>query len=497
MLMVLAAQLSFLFPLVLKAQNREMAEPFVTIELILQDSAMLKNFQLQFEMCKNEVNSHYNSQDVDLYTYKINDIKTQIKVPLSTKVNYGSIKCFYDNQVRIQPFNEEGLSIYIFEQGDKIRLIISKKTIHFEGENTEKYNCIQKINLNPIFDETQENIFARQKKYENLFEFYKVRLDSAFNHKKEVLKQYQLKLSPEVYNLILADCQGYYYANLLGTLKGNISPDAQMKKMIVKFYKQWFKDIDLLNLDEKTLVNSYRFCDFLFNKAQYETQLVTQLHNNHKTSEYTFSQIYDYIQKNHTGIIRDKITYLTFSFLMIYHNGRPYLETAYKQMSNNIFKTYLSNISANFSKPIYQFELFDQYGTLRKLEEFKGKLLVLDFWFTGCGACAKLAIELKPIIEYYKNDERIEFISISTDEEKKRWLKSVSEETYSDKNQINLFTNGLGSEHPIIKNYKVQAFPALFLISKEGEILTTSIPRPIKGRPETVTVFKKLISKNL
>lgn len=496
-LITLAVQLFFTFPMLLKAQSKATAKRFVTIDLIVQDTSMLKNFYLQFEMCKDDVNSNYNTQDADVYKFKIVSDKTQIKVPLSTQVNYGRIECAYDNQVRLQPFYENGLSVYIFEQDDHIKLIISKKTIRFEGENAEKYNCIQMINSSPIYDGIQENILAEQNKYKELFELQRLKVDSAFNTKKHILKQSKLKLSPEIYSLILADCQGYYYSSVLGILKRNIAVDAQKKSIIIKYFNQWFAAIDVLGLDKKTLVKSYRFCDFLFNQAQYGGKLSAQTSTNQKTTGNTFSQLYDYIQKNHTGLIKDKITYLTFSFLMVYKNGRPYLETAYKQMSDNVFKKSLSDLKANYKIPIYEFELLDQYGKLRKISEFKGKLIVFDFWFTGCYSCAKLAEELKPIMLSYRGNNNVEFISISIDTKREEWLNSVNKETYSHKDQINLFTNGLSGQHPMISNYRINSFPTLFLISKEGEIITTTMPRPIKGMPETALAFKKLIDNNL
>lgn len=496
-LTIIAIQLLSTFPTLLKAQNKVVAERFVTIDLIVQDTSMLKNFHLQLEMCKDDINSNYNSQDNDIYKFAINSYKTRISIPLSTQINYGRINCSYDSQIRSQPFHEDGLSLYIFEQDDHIKLIISKKTIRFEGENAEKYNCIQKINLDPIFDGAQEEVLAKQNKYKELFELQRHKIDSVFNTKKHILKQSQQKLSPEIYNLILADCQGYYYSNLLGLLKRNIMPDGEMKSMLVKYFNQWFADIDVLGLDKNTLVKSYRFCDFLFNKAQYGAHIIAQTNPNQKTAGYTFPQIYDYIQKNHDGIIRDKITYLTFSFLMVYKNGKPYLETAYKQMSNNIFKKSLSDLITSYTIPIYEFELLDQYGKLRKLSEFKGKLMVFDFWFTGCYSCAKLAEELKPIILSYRGNNNVEFISISIDTNHEEWLKSVNKETYSHKDQINLFTNGLGRKHAMVSNYRINSFPTLFLISKKGKIITTTMPRPIKGKPETASAFKNLIDKNL
>ncbi|WGQ10435.1 TlpA disulfide reductase family protein [Pedobacter gandavensis] len=494
-LILLATFLMLISQLHLKAQSKS-SKRFVVIDLIVQDSSMLNNFYIQFEMHKNNVNTNL-TLDKDFYKFKINKKNTRIKVPLSTNVNYGRIKCFYDGQIRLQPFDETGSSIYIFEKGDDIQLIITKRTIRFEGRKTEKYNCMQSINSDSNYDRTDYHKFAAQKKYKEMFEFLKSREDSVFKVKKNLIYQYKSKLNPEIYNLMLADCLAYYYSELLVILKMASNSDEEKKKIIIQTYDKWLKDIKTDGLNENVIVKSFRYCDFLFDKAVFETSFINRKDNGIQKVPYTFKALYDSIQNNHNGIIRDKVTLLTFYINLVFKDGGAYLEPAYKAMGTNIFKTSMSQLLKNYSATIYKFKLYDQYGKLRSLSEFKGKLLVLDFWFTGCLGCSVLAKELKPIIQSYIGNKDIEFISISIDTHKEVWLKSVNEETYSDKDQINLFTSGLGEQHLIIRDFSVQSYPALFLISKNGHIITATMPRPVKGKPETVLAFKKLINKNL
>lgn len=493
-LTLLATFIVLISPIFLKAQNKR----FVVVDLVVQDSSMLNNFYIQFEMYKNDVNTNLDL-DKDLHKFKINKKNTRIKIPLSTNINYGRIKCFYDRQIRCQPFDEKGSSVYIFEKGDEIQLIITKKTIRFEGRRTEKYNCIQSINSDSDYDRANYHKLAAQKKYKEMLEFLKSQEDSIFYFKKNLLNQYKLKLNPEIYNLILADCLAYYYHRLLVILKmeANLDKNIEKKKIITETYDKWLKDIKTNGLNENIIVKSFRFCDFLFDKAVFETSFFNQQDTGLKKIPYTFKELYDSIQKNHNGIIRDKVTLLTFYINLVYKDGINYLQPAYKTMGNNVFKTSMSKLLKNYSASIYEFKLYDQYGKLRTLTEFKDKLLVLDFWFTGCLGCSILAKELKPIIQSYRGNKDVEFLSISIDTSKEAWLKSVNEETYSDKDQINLFTNGLGEQHPIIKNYNIQSYPALFLISKNGQMITATMPRPLKGKPETVLAFKNLIRKNL
>jgi thiol-disulfide isomerase/thioredoxin len=58
----------------------------------------------------------------------------------------------------------------------------------------------------------------------------------------------------------------------------------------------------------------------------------------------------------------------------------------------------------------------DMYGNKINTKEYKGKILVVNYWFTNCGPCVQEIPELNKIVEKYKNDNDIVFISIALDD---------------------------------------------------------------------------------
>ena len=65
------------------------------------------------------------------------------------------------------------------------------------------------------------------------------------------------------------------------------------------------------------------------------------------------------------------------------------------------------------------FELFDLNGNAIKLSDYKGKLILLDFWSTWCPPCRIEAPELQKVYKEMKH-HNIEFIGIAVwDEEEK------------------------------------------------------------------------------
>ncbi|MNN48514.1 hypothetical protein D3C81_1629960 [compost metagenome] len=106
-----------------------------------------------------------------------------------------------------------------------------------------------------------------------------------------------------------------------------------------------------------------------------------------------------------------------------------------------------------------------------------------------------MAENLKPIAEYFKNNKNVVFLSVSADRDISTWKKSVSKEIYTNKHSIDLFTEGRGFDHPMIKNYKIRAYPSLILIGKNGKIISTSVIKPYNETDRKMLI--QLIEKNI
>jgi thiol-disulfide isomerase/thioredoxin len=138
--------------------------------------------------------------------------------------------------------------------------------------------------------------------------------------------------------------------------------------------------------------------------------------------------------------------------------------------------------------PAFPFRLQGTDGKIVTLESLRGKTLLVDFWFTGCKGCIVVARQLKAIHDSFPPDKLV-FVSISIDEDRKKWLTSVEKEIYSEKTSLNLYTNGLGATHPIIHYHRVRSYPTLLLIDAKGNIFD---PNPV--RPTNADSTRKFIA---
>ena len=98
-----------------------------------------------------------------------------------------------------------------------------------------------------------------------------------------------------------------------------------------------------------------------------------------------------------------------------------------------------------------------------KLEDLKGKVLLLDFWGTWCVPCLKAMPDIQSIHEEFKG-KLVEIIGISVESEKAADpIAYVRKKGYS-------YTFLLGGEN-ITRQYKVSEFPSLYIIDKKGVII--------------------------
>ncbi len=120
------------------------------------------------------------------------------------------------------------------------------------------------------------------------------------------------------------------------------------------------------------------------------------------------------------------------------------------------------------------FFLTGKAGEIISISDYKDKVVVLDFWFTGCKACIMLANALKVARKRLSDDADIVFLSVSIDKDKETWLNSVAEEKYTHADFINTYTGGDGIDHPLIKRYDITAYPRLIIIGKNNKLSTAN-----------------------
>lgn len=201
-----------------------------------------------------------------------------------------------------------------------------------------------------------------------------------------------------------------------------------------------------------------------------------------KSESSFFSNMYENIRNNYPQFLADKATaYLFWKHSNKLGYNQLLLEKAISNVKDSTSLAVMNEIwkTKRQGTPAFNFELPDEQDKIRSLKEFRGKTVVVHLWFTGCRACTKMAKYLSPIAEKLKSN--IQFISVSVDTDRNIWLKSLKSGAYTGKEELNLYTNGLGSDHPFVKYYNFKGFPCMLIIDASGHLITANPPTPNFG----------------
>lgn len=117
------------------------------------------------------------------------------------------------------------------------------------------------------------------------------------------------------------------------------------------------------------------------------------------------------------------------------------------------------------------FEVPTPDGKTLSLSSLKGKYkcLLIDFWASWCGPCLREAPNIQAVYKDY-HDKGFEVLSVSIDDSKEKWLDAI------EKHQLNwLHVSDLGGWKSVVaKRYNVSAVPAMFLLDRNGVIVSTN-----------------------
>lgn len=124
------------------------------------------------------------------------------------------------------------------------------------------------------------------------------------------------------------------------------------------------------------------------------------------------------------------------------------------------------------NEPAPGFKLTNLDGKEFSLEQFKGKVVMIDFWATWCGPCKSSFPGIKKVVEKYSNSDNMNFLFINSwervENKKETAQKFITDNSYP-------FNVLLDLDNQVIEKYKVSGIPTKFLIDKNGNIRFKSI----------------------
>jgi peroxiredoxin len=112
----------------------------------------------------------------------------------------------------------------------------------------------------------------------------------------------------------------------------------------------------------------------------------------------------------------------------------------------------------------------DPDGKNIKLSDFRGKVLLVDFWASWCGPCRKENPNVVKVYNQYR-DKGLEILGVSLDQDKARWMQAIQADGLPWKHVSDL----KGWRNDAAALYGVTSIPSTLLLDKSGKILARNL----------------------
>jgi thiol-disulfide isomerase/thioredoxin len=113
--------------------------------------------------------------------------------------------------------------------------------------------------------------------------------------------------------------------------------------------------------------------------------------------------------------------------------------------------------------------LVDTEGKPFNIEDYKGKVVVLDFWATWCGPCLEELPNMRKLLETRK-EQGVEVVGINVDEDRSRLDSFLSTEKLPWKTYLSGNPEKKAFETEAVARLGINAIPFIAILGKDGKV---------------------------
>ncbi|QNL48146.1 hypothetical protein H8S90_15185 [Olivibacter sp. SDN3] len=430
-----------------------------------------------------------------IHTESFRDGKAVFLIELPEPSAYMKFECLIGNS--LFSFNNIN-AVFLAEPGDEIHIILTEKGPKISGRGSEKY--ISRLRLIQTLYESDDDKFSElvnKRKYAELLRS----LDDYFSTREiqllNCLDKYQRYMHSSVYETMTYDCIGFLRGRKMewiAQLLNNADITAQERDLLSDYvFKMQMTEMDTLTSYQQ---RAYFYLNYLVGLAFVGEELVQLANQRSFKSELAFNAVFERIVNTFDGELRDNMIMELFAqFGAKQDSSNDVLEKALAIVIDTECLRGLSAYKKKMQKgaPIYPFVLLDTAGNSYKPNDFKGKRVLMDFWYNGCLGCIGMAQSLQSVKDQFVGDTTLVFVTVNVDLKRERWIQGIRSGKYTSRGGIDLRVNGFGSKNPMLKYYGYNSYPRLLIMNEKGEILSSNPPNPRNkaGRERLIRLLKE------
>ncbi|WP_158826966.1 TlpA family protein disulfide reductase [Mucilaginibacter lacusdianchii] len=368
------------------------------------------------------------------------------------------------------------LTYYIVEPGEKLHLQITKDSLIVSGEKSAGFQLqyqLRKIQAKFFSRNRMSDISATRLINRSLMD------DSIAAEQNVLIAKYSHLLDERMKNFLLLNTHsmqiGGIYELLSMRIYGNV--DSSKYEGLPQLRKYLEARKKLLSCHFELEPYNLFYLQFVLNKYKVDSCLLTK-------NAFHLKNYLTYVIDHYSGVTREQLLVAAIDEQKDFTSDAvEAIKNALSYVSNLDHQKYIKSILASRVEgaTAYNFALTNTAGKPVRLSDFKGHVVVLDFWFTYCGNCVRLKPYLEKIEAKFKG-QPVDFVTICLDEKMSMFLNSVKGGQYTSASTINLFTNGRGWDDIVVQKYQLNGCPTLVLIDKDNKIRNvTTDPRLDNG----------------
>ena len=466
--------LVFLIPILTYSQNKELSKQAKTV--IFGTIENSKNDSIELIIDKNYLSQKQNK-------FKIPVLQNKFSVEFEIGRNF-IVQFIYQEQI-IQLYLEPYDSLNVrFKSGNLSESIV------FSGKANANNQFLK--NFNEKFGTDFTNGFIEEKiKTQSLDAFEMLIYDNRKKQKDFYTNYSDKNLFSIGFKKFIENQIKYNYLNFLLSFPVVNANKSNTILTVTPLPKVMLDVLDKKNMNDEEAMISESYRNFL---TSFVTYFASELNGFNKFKDFTISLEKKYI------IARDYYKGEPFLFYLskfLLENGekvnpetvkRIYLELEKEDKTGDFtgivkeklgkwMKTKLPKdavLNSEIASPEFKLEGFN--GKDISLEDFKGKVIYVDFWASWCGPCRQEFPYSKLLHDQLseKQKKQVVFLYISIDNTEEIWKKALNELQLEGEHALS--PGGWNSF--VVKHYQIKSIPRYLLIDKKGNVVNQNAGRP-------------------